>query len=173
MAWLLTDWTTTGYIIVTTIGIFIAVLLAIRVNGLRTLSKMSSYDFAVTVAIGSLIAATAVAKTPSLGEGVIALVVLIACQRIVSMIRANFAVSHWIDNSPRVLMTGTDMHHETMRQVRVTSDDIMAKLREANVTHLDQVLSVIIETTGDISVLHASPGTTLDPRLMQGVTSSR
>ena len=36
----------------------------------------------------------------------------------------------------------------------MTYDDLRAKLREANVTQLMHVIAVVMEATGDISVLH-------------------
>ena len=169
--WFISDWKSVASITLTTLGVFLAVLVVIRFNGLRTLSKMSSFDFAVTVAIGSLIAATAVSNTPSLVEGIVALVALVLCQRAVAIIRVHQSFAAVVGNTPRLLMTGSTMHHKTMREVRVTPDDLVAKLREANVTHLDQVLAVVIETTGDISVLHSDANHELDNRLLQGVDS--
>lgn len=169
MEWFSSNWSTLAGITLTTVAAFLAVLVVIRVNGLRTLSKMSSFDFAVTVAIGSLLAGTAVAKSPSLVEGVVALIVLIFCQRAVALARSRFGGVSLIDNKPRILMCGTTMHQDVMTEVRVTADDVRAKLREANVTDMAQVLAVVLETTGDISVLHGRPGAVLDARVMEGV----
>lgn len=47
------------------------------------------------------------------------------------------------------------MINEHLKATKVTPDDIRAKLREANVTDLNQVRAVVLETTGDISVLHS------------------
>ncbi|WP_311199201.1 YetF domain-containing protein [Leisingera caerulea] len=49
---------------------------------------------------------------------------------------------------------------------RVAESDLIAKLREANVKDLSQVSAVVLETTGDISVLH---GDHLQDRLLSGV----
>ena len=51
-------------------------------------------------------------------------------------------------------MDGNEILEDNLRKARVTKSDLRSKLREANVTRLDQVKSVIFETTGDISVLH-------------------
>lgn len=50
-----------------------------RVAGLRTISKMTAVDFAVTVAFGSLLGAGAVSGS-SLVEGLVASAVLISCR---------------------------------------------------------------------------------------------
>jgi uncharacterized membrane protein YcaP (DUF421 family) len=45
---------------------------------------------------------------------------------------------------------------ENLEVTRVTRDDIYAKLREANALRLSEVRAVILEATGDISVLHGN-----------------
>lgn len=54
-----------------------------------------------------------------------------------------------------------------LRQARVSVDDVRAKLREANVLRYDEVRAVVLETTGDISVLHGDAELELD--LIDGV----
>lgn len=58
-----------------------------------------------------------------------------------------------------------------MQEARITRADLLAKLREANVPRLDQVRAVVMETTGDVSVLHAGSEDRgiLDEELLDGV----
>ncbi len=49
----------------------------------------------------------------------------------------------------------------------MTRSDVYAKLREANVIALDQALAVVLESTGNVSVLHGDGP--LDRRLLDGV----
>ena len=45
------------------------VVLLIRINGLRSLSKMTNFDFIMTVALGSLLASAAGASVPVSSTG--------------------------------------------------------------------------------------------------------
>ena len=54
----------------------------------------------------------------------------------------------------------------SMASSRVSRDDVLAKLRAANVLSLSEVRAVVLETTGDISVLH---GDHLDDDLIRDV----
>ncbi|MDZ7755806.1 YetF domain-containing protein [Rhodohalobacter sp.] len=57
-----------------------------------------------------------------------------------------------------------------MKTARVTREDLLAKLREANVTQFSQIKAVIMETTGDISVLHhQDTDHEIDKELFEGV----
>lgn len=145
------------------LGIAIA---TIRVIGLRSLAKMSSFDFVVTIALGSIVATVAATST-SLWTGAAAFASLLTIQWIVSTLRRRTGFGQIVDNEPVILMSGPEMIPENLDRTRVTEDDVRAKLREANVTDYAQVLAVVFESTGDISVLHGDGP--LDPRLLEGV----
>lgn len=54
--WLLGDAGDLLAVVPTTVGIYVTVLVATRLVGLRSLAKLSSFDFAATVAVGTLLA---------------------------------------------------------------------------------------------------------------------
>lgn len=169
MDWLTTSWSSALQIVVSAAGVLAAVIALIRVNGLRSLSKMSSFDFAVTVAVGSIVASTLLSDAVSLLDGVIGVAALLFTQRLIARARASAGASALVDNKPVVLMVGERMVDEALESTRVTHDDVLGKLREANVIELSEVYVVVLESTGDISVLHGSDGTTLDAKLLDGV----
>lgn len=152
--WIGTDWAAIPKIGLSAFVVFVAVIVYTRLVGLRSFAKMSSFDFAMTVAVGSLLGATIVAKNPNLLHGVAALGSVFLLQWLVAAGRRWSVVSKVVDNQPLLLMCGDNMLHDNMRKARVTEGDIWSKLREANVLSLDQVRAVVFEATGDISVLH-------------------
>ena len=141
-------------IVLTTIGIYIAIILYTRLAGKRSFSKMSSFDFAMTVAVGSMIATTVLSKSVSLWEGVIGLAAVYILQISVALLRRFSVVQKIVDNPPLLLMDGTTILHDNLKKARVTEEDLRSKLREANVIRLKEVRAVIFEATGDISVMH-------------------
>ncbi len=141
-----------------------------RIVGLRTFSKMSSFDFAITVATGSIIGGTILSTSSgySVGNGLLAIGAMLAVQATIAVGRRRFTpVSAAADNTPRLLMVGTRMVEENLREARVTEGDVYAKLREANVLRMEEVRAVVLETTGDISVLHGDDE--IDLEVMTGV----
>lgn len=157
-------------IFLTSVGVYAALIVLVRINGLRSFSKMSSHDFAITVAIGSVIASTVVAPNPSLGNGVAALVALFAAQRALSSLRRHLEGSP-VDNRPLLLMRDGRILDENLARAQVTRADLMAKLREANVMRMSEVRAVVIEATGDVSVLHGQREA-FDEALLAGVERS-
>jgi hypothetical protein len=169
--WFLAPPETLLWIVLTAVGVYAAVLLCTRLAGLRSFAKMSSFDFAMTVAIGSLVASSILNERPALVQAAAGLAAVYGLQYTVGALRQRWAwLQHLVDNEPLVLMVGERMLRENMRRARVTEDDLWAKLREANVLHPRQVRAVVMETTGDVSVLHGDAGgPALDPRLLTGV----
>jgi uncharacterized membrane protein YcaP (DUF421 family) len=69
--WFTTSYTAILAICLTTIGIYLAILVLTRISGKRSFSKMSSFDFAMTVAIGSIVTSTILGTSVSLAEGIV------------------------------------------------------------------------------------------------------
>ena len=166
--WLTTTATTLFMVLLSGLGIYTALLLLTRLTGLRSFSKMSSFDFAITVAFGSVIASTILAEDPPLLAGVAALAVLYGIQYAVSKTRRLFAVvEHVVDNEPLLVMAGETILSDHLDEARMTEDDLRSKLRLAGVSHPGQVLAVVFETTGDVSVVKTSDA--VDPWVFANV----
>ncbi len=170
------EWiTTTGsallMIFLTGLGLYLSLLLLTRLTGLRSFAKMSSFDFAITVAFGSLLATVIVSRQPPLLQGVAALVVLFVIQYTVSRLRLrSSALAALVDNKPLLLMVGSEILDDNLKEGRMTRADLNSKLRLAGISHRDQVLAVVMETTGDVSVIKGAMGETqLDMDLFEGV----
>lgn len=147
------------------------IVLMTRLVGLRSFSKMSGYDFAITVAMGSVVASVVIDPATPFPTAAAALAALFAIQVVLSRLRTSSdAVQDTIDNDPLLLMEGPRILDDNLRRAKMTHGDLMGKLREANVLDFSQIRAVVFETTGDVSVLHGEAGgTPLAPQLMEGV----
>ncbi len=162
-------WKTVGQIALSAFGIYLSVIVMTRICGKRSFSKMSSFDFAMTVAVGSIIATTVLSSSVNLLEGMVGLVAVYLLQICAAFARRNKAIRNLMDNSPLLLMDGETIIEDNLRKARVTKGDLRSKLREANVTELSQIKAVVFETTGDISVLHKNDESPLNLWLMKDV----
>ena len=127
-----------------------------RFIGLRSFSKMTAFDFVVTVATGSLLANAAVATSWSgWFQPVLSIFALLGTQACLTYIRRKSeSVRNLIENEPLILFHDGTWNEKNLTKTRTTKGDIWAKMREANVLSLDEVRAVVLETTGDVSVLH-------------------
>lgn len=145
-----------------------AVIALTRLNGLRSFAKMSSFDFAMTVAIGSVLAGTILGEATDAPGGLVALAALFAVQATVAIARLKSRrLEGIIDNTPVLLMRDGRVIEPAMLQARVTREDLTAILRQAGVCRYADVHAVVLETTGDVSVLSGGDG--VDAELIENV----
>ncbi|ETX14059.1 hypothetical protein OCH239_05310 [Roseivivax halodurans JCM 10272] len=126
-----------------------------RVFGLRSFSKLSGFDFAVTVAMGSVVASgiTALDKSPWIPA--VALLAIFVWQMLVAPLRTHFRTAEdAIDNHPLMVMENGDILEANLHKASMTRADLWAKLRDANVGDLSRVQAAVVEVTGVFTVLH-------------------
>lgn len=129
---------------------------------------MTAFDFVVTVATGSLLAGASQATTWSgYIQATLSMASLLGVQYATARLRKTFdTFENLVQNSPMLLMRDGVFLDAALKKTRVAKDDLIAKLREANVLEYSQVRAVVLETTGDISVIH---GENLEDNLLTGV----
>ena len=162
-------------IVISAVALYALLILYTRLVGLRSFSKMSAFDFAITIAIGSVLASVTLWQKPTLWDGAVALGTLFGLQFVVGNLRKRVSgLTALIDNAPLLLMDGTEVLDDNLRRANMTEADLRAKLREANVTRLEQVRAVVMESTGDVTVLHGpSDAPPIDEALLAGVERGR
>ena len=165
--WFATDTTTVLGVVFSSICIYAAIIAYVRLIGLRSLSKMTAPDFAMTVAVGSLFGASISSPSPSVFTALVAFGMLFAGQKAISRLRVSDVPAGWIQNEPVLLAVDGELRHDAMQQCGVTEADVRAKLREANAPGLASVQAIVFESTGDVSVMHG--GDEIDPWVMEGV----
>ena len=150
------------------IVIIAAVIALVRLTGLRSFSKMSAFDFAITVAIGSTVASTVMSAGESVLIGVLAVLALLSLQWGLARARRRWGwAGAVLDNKPLLIMRDGQVIEENLVKAALTMDDVRAKLREANVLAFNEVRAMVFETTGDISVIHGDGP--LEEALLEGV----
>lgn len=152
--------------------IYMYILAITKIAGKRTFAKMSSFDFAVTIAMGSILADAVNKPGSSLMPAFVSLAILAVLQVVFAKLRSSSDhFENAVSNTPILLMDGDKILHDNLSKALVSQSDLMGKLREANVMRLSQVKAVVFETTGDISVLHTSDDTVIEPIILEGVKS--
>ncbi len=163
------SWRLLFLVVVSSTAMLVGIILYVRIAGLRSFSKMSAFDFAVTVAFGSILGAVALSGS-SLAEGLVATGTLLSVQTVVAFGRSRFALGRLVDNTPVLLVANGRMLTDHLRATRVTTSDINAAFRRANVSRLEDVSAVVLETTGRLSVVHGH--SSIDLELFEDVAGS-
>ena len=151
----------------TTLAVMWTVLL-VRIVGLRSFSKMTAFDFVATVASGSLIAQAGTrTRLDEYLQALAAIAGVFLIQWALAKARQKSAlVANVLTNEPVLLMDRGEFLPRAMLETRVSRSDLLEKLRSAGVSDLADVRAVVLETTGDVSVIR---GGAVADELMEGV----
>ncbi len=153
-AWVLGDWRTIGYVAISAALIYGSVVLGLRIGERRTLAEMTAYDFAVAVAIGTIVGRTATTSSPSYAQGVTAMAALLVMHNALSWMRMRWPRwRHYLEHGPVVLVTDGVVDHAALTSVRVTRDDLDTALREHGVADVGDAALVTLESRGAFSVI--------------------
>ena len=149
------DW---GQVLMTaaaTSVVYACALAAVRLAGRRTVAELSAFDVVVTVAIGSVVATTALPRNPSVADGIAALVTLLLLQVIVAAARQRFPIAvRLLDFRPYVVASGSKVDiRRSPLTAQLTEDDVLSRLRLRGVFDLAEVEVVVLEANGEISVI--------------------
>lgn len=155
------------------VSIYLYIIFITRLAGKRTFAKMTSFDFAVTIAMGSILADAVNKPFSSLLPAFVSLALLAILQVIFALVLSKSnKVEKVLTNTPILLMKDGQILEDNLKKALVSRADLMGKLREANALQLSQVKAVVFETTGDVSVLHSADNKDIDPIIMEDVTLS-
>lgn len=131
---------------------YLALVVMLRVSGKRTLSKMNAFDFIVTVALGSTLAAVIVDRDVPLADGLVALGLLVFLQYAITWAAVRSPrVQSLIKSEPTLLVHEGRYLDAAMRRQRVTREEIVASLRQHGHDDIARIACVVLETDGSLS----------------------
>lgn len=151
------DWG--GLVRVAVVGLlaYVGLVLLLRISGKRTLSKMNAFDLVVTVALGSTLATILLSSAVALAEGLLAFVVLISLQFVVTWLSTRTATARrLVKNEPRLMVYEGKLLSDALRAERVTGEEIEAALRQQGMADLEDVGAAVLETDGSVTVVPRS-----------------
>ena len=85
--WVAIDALAATMTVATTAALYLSIIAFVRITGLRSFSKMSAFDFAMTLAIGSLFASAISKPEPTIPVALVAFASLFAGQKAIAIAR--------------------------------------------------------------------------------------
>ncbi|MBC6992188.1 DUF421 domain-containing protein [Hymenobacter sp. BT491] len=163
-----TSWTSLARTLVVGVAAYAGLIVLLRISGKRTLTKMNAFDLVVTVALGSVLATVLLTKSVALLDGLVAFALLIALQFSITWLSVRSkTISRLVKSEPTLLVYQGRFLPAALRAERLTEEEIMAELRAQGLASLTEAAAVILENSGDLSVLKQ---TTSGPQsVLQGV----
>ncbi|MEG3613951.1 DUF421 domain-containing protein [Isoptericola haloaureus] len=154
-------------VVLATTGMYLAMMLLVRVIGQRMLGAMSNYDLVAIIAFGAILGRAALGDVAVLGGGLVAMLTLIALQSIAGALIVRPFGARAITSQPVLLMADGTVLPAQLRRAHVTLSELRSTLRLAGVHRYDDVAVALLESTGSISVLRR--GTPIDAALLEGI----
>lgn len=136
---------------------YVALIIILRTSGKRTLSRMNAFDLVVTVALGSTLGTIIPSKDVALAEGLVALALLVGLQYLIGFLSVRSTrFSDVIKSEPTLVLFRGSYLSERMRAVRVVDAEVLAAVRSAGISSLDDVEAVVLESDGPFNAIRRS-----------------
>lgn len=155
--WFGAPWGDLALVAASTVAFYLTTFGAVRLAGRRTLTQLSAFDALVTIALGSLLATTVVSEDPAYAQGVVALVTLLAMQVGLGVLRRRLpGMRRVLEFEPQVVYRdGEAVLPGNPLSAQLSEQELWSALRRKGVFDRSTVSVVILEPSGEISVLPA------------------
>ncbi|MBF4993162.1 DUF421 domain-containing protein [Arthrobacter gandavensis] len=140
------------WVVVSAVGIYAVFFVLIRGFGQRSLASWSTLDKAIVIALGGVVGRVILGYTPTLAAGIIGLLTLFTMMRLEEYLRRTKR-GVYLSSRPVLLMAGNEILADNLRKARIQNDELYFKLRQAGIHNFSEVSIVLLEPTGDVSVL--------------------
>lgn len=137
-----------------TLILYIAVTLAIRLMGKRQIGDMQPNELVVTLLISEIAAIPLQDSDQPVSVGVAAILVLVFLEIIISILSMkSFIIRKLLNGKSVVIIKNGVIDQQAMRNVRMTSVDLIELLRNKDVFNIADVDFAVLEVNGNLSVL--------------------
>lgn len=152
--------------------LFLIVFLAVRVMGKRELGQLQPYEFVIAIMIANLATVPMADMGIPILNGIVPILTLLFAHVGLTFLTLKSRVAQkFIDGAPTILVSKGYIHEDAMRSAGYSFTDLMEQLRVGNIFSLGDVEYVILETSGQVSIIPkaaARPVTVRDLNLAAG-----
>lgn len=137
-----------------TVLAYLSLIAMLRISGKRTLTQLNAFDFIITIALGSAFATVMLNKDVVLADGLLALLLLIGLQYLITSLSSAFpSVKNIITDKPTLLLYKGVIDRKALKTQRITEEELKEAIRKKGMQDINKVGAVILETAGELTVL--------------------
>jgi uncharacterized membrane protein YcaP (DUF421 family) len=142
------------HIILSTTGVYLFIILALRLLGKTELAQLSITDLIFVLLISNAVQNAMVGSDTSLGGGILAASVLFILNLIFKKLKYKFpSIKKVMEGEPVILIHKGKLLEENCRKNNITKDELLQAIREHGSSSIEEVDSLILEADGNISVV--------------------
>lgn len=140
--------------VIRTLIIYVFIIISIRLMGKRQIGDMQPSELVVTMVISDIASLPMQNTSQPLLSGIIPVMVLVSLEIIVSTLMMKSRRLHKaVCGTPVVVIEDGKLLQNQMKRLRLSADDLCARLRQQNIFSPGDVQYCIMETNGTLSVL--------------------
>jgi len=165
-------------VVIRTVIMFLIILLALRASGKRGIKQLSIFELVLIIGLGSAAGDPMFYEDVGILPALTVFLVVITLYITVTKLSDRFIpVEKILEGTPLYVIKEGHLQMEAFKQSDLSKDEFFAELRAHNIEHLGQVRTVLIETSGEFSILYypdeeVRPGLPVFPdELKQKVTT--
>lgn len=142
------------HIIVSSISVYLFVIVAIRLFGKKELSQLSVIDLVFVLLISNSVQNAMVGSNATLVGGLVAAGALFITNYIFKLFLYRYPkFSKLVQGEAVMLIYNGNLSHKNIVKAKLTEDEIMEAIREHGVSRIEDVDLAMLEVDGNISVL--------------------
>lgn len=148
--------------------LYVVILFLIRLMGKRQIAEMQPFELVITLIIADLATIPMAETTLPLIQGIIPLLTLVCVHYFICLLsRKSLFCRKLFNGKPIILVDPDGVNYENMQKVNMNFNDLMEGLHTAGYFNLEELLYVILQTNGTMTVLPRAPYAPLTPNDMQ------
>lgn len=138
-------------------GVYLTLLLLIRLSGRRTIGQFTSFDLLVVMLLSEAVSNALTGGDQSITAGLIAAFTLISMNAVIARLTASFTrLQIMMEGEPVLVGKDGRILHKVLLQQHVPPADVEQALREAD-CELQDMRCAFLEADGSISILRKDP----------------
>jgi uncharacterized membrane protein YcaP (DUF421 family) len=141
-------------VVLRTVIMFMIILIALRASGKRGIKQLSIFELVLIIGLGSAAGDPMFYDDVGILPAFVVFLVVISLYMIVTRLSDRFTkIEKLLEGEPLYVIRNGRLLRDAFRDSGLSRDEFFAELRLRNVAHLGQVHTVLIETSGEFSVL--------------------
>jgi len=133
---------------------FFITLLIIRISGMRSFGSKSAFDSIIVIMLGAVLSRAIAGASPFFPTVVAGLVLALVHRLLAIASMYSETLSHLLKSKELSVFKNGTIHRQNMKKACITKGDMIEGVRlQANLADLDEVQEIVMERTGEISVI--------------------
>ena len=133
------------------LGYFFLVLM-VRIVGRRPGKQMTPFEFVLVFFMGGLALTAIVGNEVSFTNAICQIIAIAAGHYAVAWLRQKSSrFARLVDGTPLILLENGQWRTETLTNMGIADDDIMASARDSSIAALEHIDNAVLERNGEIS----------------------